>query len=121
MAVDLDYLTYEDVVEDQREDAEMIYHNTQLKIIVMEKMINLIFLFGLILLRVPNLLRDNSPFGIDYSILNVFYIYIIISIMTFLFYELPLEIYGEKRFGFSTRDNKDGLLIIQRNWNRFSS
>ena len=31
MAVDLDYLTYEDVVEDQREDAE-IYHNTQLKI-----------------------------------------------------------------------------------------
>jgi len=36
MAVDLDYLTYEDVVEDQREDAE-IYHNTQLKIIVMEK------------------------------------------------------------------------------------
>ena len=108
MAVDLDYLTYEDVVEDQREDAE-IYHNTQLKIIVMEKMINLIFLFGLILLRVPNLLRDNSPFGIDYSILNVFYIYIIISIMTFLFYELPLEIYGEKierRFGFSTRNNK---------------
>ena len=95
MAVDLDYLTYEDVVEDQREDAE-IYHNTQLKIIVMEKMINLIFLFGLILLRVPNLLRDNSPFGIDYSILNVFYIYIIISVMTFLFYELPLEIYVRK-------------------------
>ena len=112
MAVDLDYLTYEDVVEDQREDAE-IYHNTQLKIIVMEKMINLIFLFGLILLRVPNLLRDNSPFGIDYSILNVFYIYIIISIMTFLFYELPLEIYGEKierRFGFSTRNNKSWIV-----------
>ena len=112
MAVDLDYLTYEDVVEDQREDAE-IYHNTQLKIIVMEKMINLIFLFGLILLRVPNLLRDNSPFGIDYSILNVFYIYIIISVMTFLFYELPLEIYGEKierRFGFSTRNNKSWIV-----------
>ena len=112
MAVGLDYLTYEDVVEDQREDAE-IYHNTQLKIIVMEKMINLIFLFGLILLRVPNLLRDNSPFGIDYSILNVFYIYIIISVMTFLFYELPLEIYGEKierRFGFSTRDNKSWIV-----------
>jgi len=112
MEADIDYLTYVDVVENQREDAEK-YHNTQLKIMIMEKLINLIFLFGLILIRFPNFLRNNSPFGIDYSVLNVFYIYIIISVMTFLFYELPLEIYGEKierQFGFSTRGNKSWIV-----------
>jgi len=108
---DIAYLTYEDVINNQSDKAKR-YHDTNIRLEIFTKIFSFVFLLTLVLLRVPNFLRDISPFGTGYSPLTIAFVLIIFLLIDFII-SLPIEYYAEtveRRYEFATRTTREWFI-----------
>ncbi|MHA2503783.1 MAG: M48 family metalloprotease, partial [Candidatus Kariarchaeaceae archaeon] len=101
---DKDYLTYQQVVDEQSDQAQA-YHATTVKIELFSTVFELLVLALLVILGFPNYLRDISPYGSEYSFLSVLFVLVIFVLVDFVI-SLPISYYSEtieRQYGFATR------------------
>lgn len=104
---DLEYLSYQKVIAEQTERAES-YHKVNTQLEILSRIIPLVLLIGVIAFRIPNFFRNVSPFGQEFSVLSLWWVFTFVFLIQFAI-SLPFSWLSEsieRLFEFSTRTNR---------------
>jgi STE24 endopeptidase len=103
--VEPELITFENYSEENTIEKSKKYHDHNLKMLIIDRILSPLLIIVLIVLRIPDMLSDLGGTDLLFSVasvaLGLFFISWIIS--------LPFSIYGEhteRKYGFSTRSNK---------------
>lgn len=106
-----DYLQYEEYVNSFTEKAT-VYHDKKMKIANTKRLLDPLILILLVVLRVPNYLNNNCPFGKEYSFMSVLWV---ASLFFIIYYVLtqPLAFFDhriEEEYEFTTLTRRKWIM-----------